>query len=50
MLSQILTNPIIDLDKCIKELIEDKKQRAKLKDRELNPLLNATLDTLKKER
>ena len=50
MLSQILTDPITDLNQCIKELIEDKKQRAKLKDRELNPLLEATLDTLKEER
>ncbi len=49
-LEQILSNKIKTPDECIRLLIYHKTQKAKNKNLELNPMLNATLETLEEER
>lgn len=45
-LKKIFSGEIATPDECIRKIIEDKRKRANIKNRELNPLLDATLDAL----
>lgn len=49
-LTQILSDKIKTPDECIRLIIDRKRKKAKAKNLELNPMLDATLETLEEER
>lgn len=49
ILSRIQSGELNDINECIREIIKDKIKRAQKEQREINPILNATLESIDEE-